>query len=79
MNDNTSADEALDFIRYLGEECANAGMARGDRTVVLANVRGLIGAVSEALASNMIGSNEPSVTISRASYDKMLALMPRSQ
>lgn len=34
-------------------------------------------AAREALASNMIGGNEPSVTISRAAYDKLAALFPK--
>lgn len=34
-------------------------------------------AIREALASNMIGSNQPSVTISLAAYEKMIALFPK--
>lgn len=37
-----TADDAVKFIRVLGEELVNAGMPAGDRTVILANIRGLI-------------------------------------
>jgi hypothetical protein len=40
-------DDAVTFIRVIGEELVNAGMPAGDRTVILANVRKLCAAVKK--------------------------------
>jgi hypothetical protein len=38
----TPADDAVTFIRIVGEELVNAGMPAGDRSVILANIRSLV-------------------------------------